>query len=119
MNIKLPLPPNRANARWHWTTEKRLKDEYYEKAGLWILPQRLKPQHWQTANISATLFVWMLSDYDNLYARLKWPLDFLVINKFIADDSPKVLTWASPLEQEIDRKDSRIEFRLTRRQETL
>ena len=29
MRFVMPLPPNRANARWHWRTEKRLKDEYY------------------------------------------------------------------------------------------
>jgi Holliday junction resolvase RusA-like endonuclease len=113
MKIKLPLPPNRANARWHWTTERRLKVEYYEKAGLWILPQRLEPQGWQAANISATLYVWAMSDWDNLHARLKWPLDFLVNNNFIKDDSPLVLKWVTPLEQEIDRKNQRIEFRLT------
>mgnify|MGYP003643261013 CR=1 FL=1 len=113
MRIKLPLPPNRANARWHWATELRLKKEYFEKAGLWLLPQRQKPEDWRAVNISAVLYVWAISDYDNLYARLKWPLDFLVNNSFIYDDSPAVLKWVTPLEQEIDRKNQRIEFRIT------
>ena len=114
MKMTLPLPPNRANARWHWTTERRLKVEYYEKAQYMLLPQRHKPKGWKKANISAVLYVWAMSDYDNLYARLKWPLDLLVNMGFIHDDSPSVLKWVTPLEQEVDRKNRRIEFMLTR-----
>ena len=113
MRINLPLPPNRANARWHWTTERRLKIEYYNKAELMVMLQKLKPENLRAANISAKIYAWALSDYDNLYARLKWPLDFLVNMGFIHDDSPQVLKWVTPLEQEIDRKNQRIEFRIT------
>jgi hypothetical protein len=50
-------------------------------------------------------------DLDNLMARCKWPVDWLVIRSVIAGDSPKELEWELP-RQLIDRKDQRIEIEL-------
>ena len=51
-------------------------------------------------------------DPDNLVARLKWPLDFLVHAGFIADDSPKVIKFAGIPAQRIDRANRRLEIEL-------
>ena len=47
-------------------------------------------------------------------ARLKWPLDWLTRAGYIADDSAPSLRWAGMPEQEIDRKNRRVEITLTR-----
>ena len=110
MKLTLPLPPNRANARWHWRTEKRKKDAYYE--GCLARYGKLPPVTFFKATITARLYVHQLMDLDNLTARLKWPLDWLVWRGYIADDSPKVLVWTGEAQQLIDRKNQRIEIEL-------
>ena len=109
MKLVLPLPPNRANARWHWHTEKRLKDIYYLKC----LARYGKLPHvtFSKASIGATLYTHQEMDKDNLVARLKWPIDWLVIREYIADDSPDVLEYSAVL-QLVDRKNQRIEIEL-------
>jgi len=113
MRFVMPLPPNRANARWHWRTEKRLKDEYYLACDLICRKQLRSAENWERATISAKLYVWAESDWDNLVGRLKWPVDWLVLSGFIRSDSPKVLEWQMPT-QEIDRKNQRVEILLNR-----
>lgn len=111
MKIVLPLPPNRANARWHWRTENKKKSDYYWRALVHgICRSPVKP--YARARITATLYVWNKMDEDNLMARLKWPLDWLVLNRFITDDGPKVLKWTGLPEQVVDRKNQRIEIEL-------
>ena len=111
MKLTLPLPPNRANARWHWRTEKQKKDDYYflcECQTVW----RHRPDFpLKRARIAVTLYTWSAMDLDNLMARLKWPVDWLVRRGYIADDSPDVLEWELP-RQEIDRRRPRIEIEL-------
>lgn len=113
MKLTMPLPPNRANARWHWRTEKQLKTEYYLKCDIMCKNQKRMAENWERATINAKLYVWAESDWDNLVARLKWPIDWLVNNGFIQSDSPKVLEWQMP-SQEIDRKNQRVEIMLNR-----
>jgi hypothetical protein len=112
MKLTMPLPGNRANARWHWTTEKILRDEFYLACDVMCRGQRKNRKRWDRVTIKATLYVWQLSDQDNLVARLKWPLDYLVIRRYILDDSPKVLEWVGMPEQEIDRKNQRVEIEI-------
>ena len=110
MRIILPLPPNRGNARWHWRTEKRKKDDYFLRCRI----SRYKPfpaEPFTHATIKATLYTWSTMDTDNLMARMKWPVDWLVRSGYIVDDSPDVLVWTLP-EQAVDRKRQRIEIDL-------
>lgn len=92
-------------------TEVRLKHAYYDRC----LMRYSKPPKvlFTKADISVTLYVWNLMDEgDNLRARLKWPLDWLVLREYIEDDSPRTLVWG-PVLQTIDRKNQRIEVELT------
>ncbi len=111
VNLTLPLPENRANARWHWRTEKKKKDAYY----LSCLARygKLPRATFERAVISVDLYMWNLMDrVDNLPARLKWPLDWLVLRRYIVDDSAKVLEPGS-IRQFVDRKNQRLEVTLT------
>ena len=104
----LPLPPNRANARWHWRTEVKLKDAYYLRCRAAAPPPRVP---YGRCRIRATFYLQNLLDHDNLAARMKWPQDYLV-GKFIVDDSPAHLEWVGFPEQVIDRKDKRLVIEL-------
>jgi Holliday junction resolvase RusA-like endonuclease len=73
---------------------------------------RKNRKRWDRVTIKATLYVWQMSDQDNLVARLKWPLDYLVKRRFILDDSPKVLEWVGMPDQKIDRKNQRVEIEI-------
>ena len=107
-NLILPLPPNRANSRWHWRTEGRLKKDYYLRCRAAAPPPRAP---YERARIHATFYLHNLMDHDNLAARMKWPQDYLV-GKFIVDDSPAHLEWVGFPEQVIDRKDKRLVIEL-------
>ena len=93
-NLILPLPPNRANARWHWRTEVKLKAAYYLRCRAAAPPPRAP---YERARIHAT--------------RMKWTQDYFV-GKFIVDDSPAHLEWEGFPEQFIDRKDKRLVIEL-------
>lgn len=110
MKLVLPIPPNRGNDRLHWAAEKRAKDAYYTAC----LARYGKPPKvtLSRATIGATLYTHQTMDEDNLMARLKFPVDFLVERGYITDDSPGVLIWERPT-QEIDRRNQRVEIELT------
>ena len=112
MRITLPMPPNMANKSFgHWAKKGRARDEYMMLA--MVLSQDVKrprkPFH--RARISVTLYTWNPMDRDNLTARLKWPIDFLVERGVIVDDGPKCLESEMP-KQAIDRKHMRVEIEL-------
>ena len=109
VKLTLPLPMNRANARWHWATEMRIKRSYYDKC--LVRYGKIPKTTMQRAKISVKFFLHQKMDDDNLRGRLKWPLDWLVIRGFIKNDSPDVLVWG-PVTQEVDRKDKRIEIEI-------
>ncbi len=109
MKLTLPLPPNLANARLHWRAKVRKKDAYYMRC-LVAAPKRPRLPY-RRARIMVTLYTHQKMDADNLMARLKWPLDFLVKRGFIVDDSPDVLEWGVP-RQAIDRKNQRVKIEL-------
>ena len=110
MKLTLPLPPNRANARWHWRREKELRDSYFMRC-LVMHGLRWRDAPLAYARISATLYVWNISDMDNLMARMKWPVDWLVHRGYITNDDPAHLEWTLPMQQ-IDRKNPRVEIEL-------
>ena len=100
-----------ANSRMHWRTKDNKRKGYElfclvcgEISGSEQIPM-------PRAHISATLYVWSLMDGDNLMARLKWPVDWLVKSGYIVDDGPKYLEWEMP-KQAIDRKNMRVEIEL-------
>ena len=108
--LTLPLPPNRANSRWHWRTEKKKKDLYFARCLIRNMARPDEPL--SKAIIRATLYTHQTMDMDNLMARMKWPVDWLVMRGYITDDMPSVLEWRLP-QQAVDRKDQRIEIELT------
>lgn len=107
MKLTLPLPPNRANARWHWRTEKRKHDAWMNLA---TVVNRKRPRRpLQKAHVHATMYLHQTMDRDNLVARMKWPLDWLVERGFLEDDTPSVVV-SLIVEQAIDRKNQRVEI---------
>lgn len=115
--LTLPLPPNLANQRVHWRRRISQKDAYRQKVRNTVLMipwqvRRPKGAPWRRVHIEAKVYVWNLMDMDNLWARLKWPVDALVQEGYIVDDSPKFVRWG-PVEQEVDRGYQRVQFTLT------
>lgn len=111
--VTLPLPPNMANSRRHWRVKQRERVEYEDWAFVWMHEARAqgprKPL--KRATIRATLYVYAKMDMDNLVARLKWPVDYLVKAGWLVDDGPDVLDWTLP-SQQTDRKRPRVEITL-------
>jgi hypothetical protein len=112
MRFVLPLPPNRANARWHWRTERQKKVLWFTLADVLYKPSKEPPIEAGKARISATLYTWNKMDVDNLFGRLKWPCDWLERRGWIAGDDPDSIEWAGIPQQFIDRKNQRVEITL-------
>ena len=111
MRFILPLPPNRANARWgHWRVEKRYRDTFYLTST--ALYPKLPKQTLERCDITCDLYVWNIMDTDNAYGRLKWVLDWLQARGYIASDSPKCIGTLT-VKQHIDRKNQRLELHIT------
>jgi len=112
----LPLPLNKANSRMHWAVERKRRLQYFDTADLLcakVVRQRKKyPPSVQTT-LAATFYLWSSMDQDNLMARLKWPVDWLIHAGFIVDDSPAYLLHLGIPKQEIDRKYQRLVLQLT------
>ena len=106
--LVLPLPENRANARWHWTKENSLKHSFYLRATaaeMWR-----PPTPYESLIVEATLFLFNPMDEDNMSARMKWPLDWLQRREIVGDDKNVKLR----MSQAIDRKNQRLEMTLYR-----
>ena len=110
LKITLPLPPNMANSRTHWRKKNRQQRDYSLLCYVWSSDRPAAP--FSKATISAMVYTWSPMDMDNLMARLKWPVDFLVSAGWLVDDNPDVLTWVMP-RQAVDRKHRRVEITLT------
>lgn len=114
MKLTMPLPPNVANARWHWAQRVRAKTRYYracderQNVGLIPAPPRFPFEH---VTLSAAFYVHNFMDADNAFARLKFVQDWLVTRGYLVDDSPAHLT-LEPITQEVDRKNKRLELLL-------
>ena len=109
MKFVLPLPPNRANSRWHWREEKRRRDTFYLMST--ALYPKLPAQTLERCDISCDLYVWSVMDTDNAYGRLKWVLDWLQAREYIASDSPKCIGTLT-VRQHVDRKNQRLELEI-------
>jgi hypothetical protein len=117
VKITLPLPPNLANSRFHWRVKNNKRKAYFETCDILAavrgfvkefaapMPERVK--------IKATIYCGGRMDHDNAIARLKWPVDWMVNNDVLENDSPAHLEWVWPIEQVIGRKQQyRVEFEL-------
>lgn len=116
MKLTLPLPPNMANGRMHWRTRQRKRRAYNETCDMACIMypdvHYARPRvPLAKAKIRATVYVWAKMDADNLMARLKWPVDFLVNDGWLYDDGPDHLEWEMP-RQVVDRKNPRVEIEL-------
>lgn len=127
IELTLPLPPNRANAREHWRVTHRKKKEYYATARNAL--SRQLPSHGRLnddrvlewfysdgvlprCSITATIFVKKKFDPDNRVALLKWPIDCLVHFGLLADDSDEWLDFTQIPTQVVDRKNTRVVIQL-------
>lgn len=108
IRLELPLAPNLTNGRGHWRVRERQRDAYNLLCCGARVGVKRPPAPLPKARISATLYVWNPMDFDNLMARLKWTLDWLRADGWIADDSPRHLEWVGMPGQEIDRKRPRV-----------
>lgn len=116
MRFVIPMPPNRANARGHWSKHHGQKKAYWERLdNLQLLGESEgfevpAPPRWPLprAKATASLYVWAKMDEFNAGNRLKWCEDWLVTRGYIVDDSSDVLRWTGIPSQEIDRKRPRI-----------
>lgn len=94
--------------------EHQLKKKYWRKCDMAqtvgdIPPPPERPM--DRVELRARLFLWNRSDWDNLVARMKWPVDWLVTRGYLTDDSPKnVDGWR--VSQDIDRSDRRVEIEI-------
>ena len=122
MKITLPLPPNMANSRLHWRVKNRKRKEYFEACDLAaiLVPVRerallvRRAPSIEKTMIRATVYCGALHDEDNLLARLKFPVDWMVRRGFLKDDGPMQISWYWPIEQVVKRgQDYRVEFELT------
>ena len=114
MKLQLPLPVNLGNARLHHMVKYRKKKAYWEHLDILVVLKRLPPAP-ETPYASAALvfdwFVWNKLDPDNLGARKKWIMDWLVTRGYLTDDRESNVTLTDK-PQTIDRKCPRVEIDL-------
>lgn len=116
--FELPLPPNIANARMHWAVKNKKRQRYFEDCDVALYEKMGRLyfgiRGWQKAQVTVTLRLSRTMDTDNLMARCKWPMDYLVDRGYILDDSPAHLEWSGLPTQLIDRKRQGITIALER-----
>jgi len=111
--FELPLPPNLANARWHWS-ERAVRQRAYRvacdaAAGL-PAPPSMPLAH---ARADVVLRSLRMMDADNLESRCKWIWDWLCARGYLRDDSPQVLTLAPVLQERCKRSAVGVRLVLT------
>ena len=107
MKLTLPLPPNMANARTHWAAKHRKRKAYM--LACTCADSRRPDEPIAPAVVHATLYTWAKMDEDNLTARLKWTIDWLVDRQILLDDHPSAMTLGT-VSQAVDRKNQRVEI---------
>lgn len=113
VRLTLPMPPNvGGNSRMHWRMKHRTKLAYWDACDMRVV-LRVNPKApaapLDPAHIAAKFYVHQTHDVDNLMSRAKLALDWLVSRGYIHDDAPRHLKWAGIPEQEVDRKNQRLE----------
>lgn len=117
LTFVMPMPPNLANGRMHWAKKHKERTNYFgslnirQAAGMLPKPPASPPSK---AKIRAKMFLGAPMDHDNAVARLKWAVDWLVAERYLAGDRPGQLEWENFPQQVIKRnKDYRIELTVT------
>lgn len=106
MIVDLPLPLNKANARHHWRVTLKAKKDYWKLCSTLLTIGRLtKPPKMPPFKsvITCHVVAHQQMDLDNLFARLKWSIDWLVANDYLRGDSPEHLAWGAMPTQEVKR----------------
>lgn len=121
IHLVLPLPPRLTNSAKgrsrHWRALENEKKAYWERLDLLRMLRKLPPppaapiEH---AEATAVLYLWNPMDDDGAMARMKWPMDWLKRSGYIRDDRRKNLRWTGLPDQEIDRKNPRVELEIRR-----
>lgn len=103
IQITLPIPDNKANLKGSTNgfRVRDLRDKYFKQCDAHLMVARFnfKNPPIEKAEYYAELHfknAASLMDFDNLVARLKWPIDYLVSRGIIVDDSHKHL-WPAAL----------------------
>ena len=121
--ISLPFPPNMANGRMHWRVKERHRAQYLVLCrGLWYAEidgcsarssmHEFARQHRTKSLLSFCLRLGGRMDDDNALARCKWPVDWLVSEGILVDDSPKWCSMSIP-EQVITRDKAQQRLEIT------
>ena len=111
IQLTLTMPANVANSRGHWRVKHRAKARFYKDSdqrqlvGLVPAPPA-KPL--ESAHVRVRFHVHNLLDPDNLHARMKHILDWLVTRGYLANDDAD--TVSLEVSQEIERRDKRVEI---------
>jgi hypothetical protein len=114
--FRLPLPENMGNFRGNWKAKnwKRVK---YEKACTALLNAKQLPRvpekPMKLAVVSAHLITGAPNDEDNLMARCKFAIDWIVKAGYLVDDRKKCLSWVGIPTQEVKRKAMALIITLT------
>jgi hypothetical protein len=116
LKITVPLPLNLANSRCHWRVKDKQRKAYFDALD-WLALAKMIPappkQPLDSITLSVVMHLARQMDHDNAAARCKWPIDWLKTRRYIVDDSPAHLRWASFPEQRVKRDGNyRIELSL-------
>ena len=108
MILHLPEPPSlNQMIRWRgarWGAYSGHQQKYMESARL-MLPEKPQDAPWERwAIVDVQWRLWSLRDPLELSAGLKWPVDLLEEEGWVAGDAPDQLVWIDPEPtQEIER----------------
>lgn len=107
ITFALPFPPSRNAGRRHahWQTVHRQTAAYYALCARVCHDQALTlPTGWAALTARATCHVWALNDEDNLLARLKPTIDWVVRQRVVPDDSVRYWHWDAIPTQIVQRR---------------
>lgn len=107
MILVLPLPPNLANSRMNWARKHRERSAYFVRCDVLRLTKqipRVPAVPMPCARISVVLTMPNAMDTDNSVSRCKYPIDWLVANKYLQGDTRRELVWAGMPEQVVSRR---------------
>jgi hypothetical protein len=90
IKVFLPMPSERANARKHYMAAAKEKRDYFDACNLFLMEtHQTVPHQLVFVRYNVHLETGRAMDFDNLVARTKWPIDFLVERGFLVNDDPK------------------------------
>lgn len=111
IEMTLPMPANLGNARLHWRAKWRAKQDFYrasdERQQFHLVPAPPK-ERLTNVTVRAHFYLHNRMDPDNLHARMKHVLDWLVTRGYLVDDSPEHVTL--DVQQSIERRNKRVEL---------